>query len=97
MGKGIGDWIKGKIEEASAPLSCGKVELLGDFEATIHGCKKIVYYTPEKIKLAMKKRGGLITLEGSKLVCTSFFVGAVVIEGKIERVELSEKILEGKK
>ncbi len=91
------EWIKGKISEISAPLSSSRVELLGNFAATVHGCKKIVQYSPEKIKLAMKKKGSAVTLEGSGLVCTSFFVGAVVVEGKIERVELSESVGEGGK
>ena len=93
----LGEWIKAKIDNVSAPLTYGTVELLGNFEASIHGCKKIIHYTPEKIKLAMKKKGGFLTIEGSELVCTSFFIGAVVIEGKIERVELSENGAEGEK
>ena len=91
MGKmGVGEWLKDRFSEIKAPLSAGRIEICGNFEATVHGCKRIIHYSPERITLAMKEKGRTLTLEGRELVCVSFFVGAVVIEGIIERVELSE-------
>ena len=85
----VTDWLRGKLCEVGVSPGFPKMEIIGDFEATLHGCKRIIQYSPEKIKLEVKKKGGTVTFEGSELVCTSFFVGAVVIEGKIERVEFS--------
>lgn len=93
----VGEWLRGKFSEMGVPLNSARVEIVGDFEATVHGCRRIIHYSPEKISLQMKKKGGTVTLEGQGLVCSSFFVGAVVVEGKIERVELSGRGREGER
>jgi sporulation protein YqfC len=85
----VSEWLKSRISDASAPLRAGRIEIVGDFEVSVHGCRRIIHYSPEKISLQMKKKGGIVTFEGEGLLCTSFFVGSVVIEGKIEKVELS--------
>ena len=93
----MGEWFREHFAELGAPLNCGRVEIVGDFEATVHGCRRISHYSPEKISLQMKKRDGVVSVEGQDLVCTSFFVGAVVIEGKIKKVEISGGVKEGKR
>ena len=84
----IGEWVHGKLSDASAPLLAPRIEITGNFEVILHGCKRILSYTPERITLQMK-RGGEISIVGSTLVCSSFFIGAVVIEGRIESVLFS--------
>ena len=64
------------------------VELRGRNVAMVSGGGKILLYTPEEIRIALKK--GVLSVTGHRLVCTSYYVGAVGIEGQICRVSFEE-------
>ena len=59
----------------------GLVELRGRCSATVRGGGKILLYTPEEIRIALPKC--VLSLRGEELICTSYYQGAIGVEGKI--------------
>ena len=57
--------------------------------ATVRGCRNILFYSPEEVRLAL--RGREICLRGRELKCVSFAGGSVTVEGFLSAVELSER------
>ena len=64
------------------------IELRGQNAVTVRGCGRILLYTPEEIRLGLKK--GYLSICGKRLVCTSYYAGAVGIDGYIRRVSFEE-------
>ena len=64
------------------------VELRGRHAVTVSGGGRILLYTPEEIRIALKR--GCLSVVGHRLVCTSYYVGAVGIEGLICGVSFEE-------
>ena len=60
------------------------VEIRGRGMMTVRGNGKILIYTPSEI--AVELHDGILTVRGRRLVCTSYYVGALGIEGKIDEV-----------
>ena len=60
------------------------VEIRGRGMMTVRGNGKIFVYTPDEISVALCD--GVLTVHGRRLVCTSYYVGAIGIEGKIDEV-----------
>ncbi len=65
------------------------VEIRGRGSVTVSGARKIVTYTPERIRLALWR--GALLVEGKRLLCTSYFSGTVGIDGQIDRVSFEEE------
>ena len=59
------------------------VVLRGSNGATVHGCRKILQYSPIEIQLLLSE--AVISLEGERLYCTSFGAGSVTVEGSIQK------------
>lgn len=57
------------------------LEMSNRHEIYIHGCEKILKYTSAEIILGLKK--DTVSVNGSELVCISYFSGSVLIRGKI--------------
>ena len=55
---------------------------------TVEGCTSILLYTPNEIRLSMKK--GDVCIMGEELVCTSYHSVEVTVEGKINSVSFEE-------
>lgn len=72
-------------------LLCGgcRVEIRGRGEAVIEGCRKVVTFTPDIIRLAMSDFN--IVIEGERLNCLSFCEGSLVIGGRINRFVYEER------
>lgn len=64
------------------------LELRGRESMSIKGCGRILLYTPEEIRIALKK--GCLRVCGKRLVCTSYHAGAVGIDGAIETIAFEE-------
>ncbi len=64
------------------------LELRGRESMTVKGCGKILLYTPDEIRIALKK--GYLRVCGKRLVCTSYHAGAVGIDGAIETIAFEE-------
>ena len=59
------------------------VVLRGRRGATVHGCRKILQYSPIEIQLLLAD--AVISLEGESLYCTSFGAGSVTVEGNVQK------------
>ena len=57
------------------------VVLRGSCGATVHGCRKILQYSPIEIQLLLSD--AVVSLEGESLYCTSFGAGSVTVEGRV--------------
>ena len=66
----------------------GLVEIRGREELCVKGCGRILVYTPELIRVAL--RGGSLVIEGKRLCCTSYRAGEIGIGGQICRVSFEE-------
>ena len=65
------------------------VEIRGRGALSVSGCRGILEYTPERIRLALKR--GSLSVEGKRLSCASYLAGAVTVDGWIERVRFEEE------
>ena len=85
----LGEWLSLKLDIPSDIMSGGmRVELRGRNSMTVHGCRKILGYSPDRIILQMKDC--IIEVCGACLVCISYLAGAVGIEGRICAVTLED-------
>jgi sporulation protein YqfC len=66
----------------------GMVEIRGRSSMIVRGCGRILVYKPDEIRLEMGVSE--ITVWGEKLVCTSYYLGAVGIEGQIKAINFEE-------
>ena len=69
-------------------LGGGRIELRGRNELTVQGGGKILLYTPEEIRIGFE--GGYLSVCGKRLVCISYYAGAVGIEGYIFGLSFEE-------
>ena len=76
------------VRHFSAGALSGMTVLYGNQSATVRGCRRILFYSPERIRLALGERE--IDLCGRGLRCVSFAGGTVCVEGTVEMVTLSE-------
>lgn len=60
------------------------LEMRGRGSVTARGCGRIIEYLPESIRL--ESGDGEILVRGRGLVCTSYRIGAVTIEGRIDMI-----------
>ena len=79
----------GSILDIPSDLLCGGcyMELRGQNELKLQGCRQISVYTPEQIVLRLRR--GEVCISGRRLTCTSYHGGCAVIEGWIVRVEFA--------
>ncbi len=66
----------------------GSVEIRGRGSVTVHGSGTILTYTPGVICLQFGR--GVLRIEGEALVCSSYFLGAVRVDGKIHGLAFEE-------
>ena len=66
----------------------GLVELRGRGGVTVQGGGKILTYTPDLIRIQMKE--SCLSIVGKRLVCTSYFLGSVTVDGWISSVSFEE-------
>lgn len=71
----------------SLPGEC-LVELRGHHAVTVKGGGRILLYTPEEIRIGLRR--GCLSVVGKRLVCASYYVGAVGIEGRIDGIFFRE-------
>lgn len=72
-------------------LICGGciAELRGRGEATLCGCRRVLLFRPEIIKLEMPEFN--IVIEGEGLKCGTFCYSRVTVHGKIHAIKYEEK------
>lgn len=62
------------------------IEIRGRTNARIHGCKEILVYTTDNVKLQLSEC--ILQVIGKELYCTSYGSGTIEIDGMISSVEL---------
>lgn len=65
-----------------------RLELCGRHALTVHGCRRILSYTPEEICLGLK--GCILSVQGVRLVCASYLSGAVGIDGRVDTLSFHD-------
>lgn len=64
------------------------VELSGQRELTVRGCRRILHYGDEEIRLRVGKT--VLCVCGKELLCTSFGNGGVTVRGWIVSLRFGE-------
>ena len=64
------------------------VEMRGRTNVVVHGCREILLYTPEEVRLRL--RGCIICVRGSGLYCTAYHTGTADIDGRIISVSFGD-------
>lgn len=71
------------------------LEIRGQSAMTVRGSGKILVYTPEEICVELRR--GVVSVKGQRLVCTSYYLGALGIEGKIQAVVFGDAVVYDKR
>ena len=58
--------------------------LRGAHGAAVYGCRRILFYAPERICLSRGKEK--LCVRGRELICTSFCAGSVTVSGEVEGI-----------
>ena len=66
------------------------IEIRGRSYMMIHGSGKIISYTSEEIRIRLKKN--CLSVKGTGLVCISYHVDSVGIEGKISDISFCGEV-----
>lgn len=88
-----GDWRERLCRRLDLPPDSlpggGLLEVRGQSSVTVKGCGRILTYTPELIRI--RRQGGVLCVRGKRLSCTSYYVGAVGIDGWIGSISFEEE------
>ncbi len=88
-GMPLSEWLSLRLDIPADVLSGGiRLDLRGRNTLTVHGCRRIMDFTPCRIRLALT--GCDLVVEGDRLTCTSYLAGAVGIEGCICRMAFED-------
>ena len=76
----------GALLDVPADLICGGcyLEMRGQGELSLQGCRRIAVYTPEEIVLRL--RNGSVRLGGKRLTCLSYHAGKITVRGWITEI-----------
>ncbi len=75
------EWLSVCLDIPSDLADGMRLDLRGRHTLTVHGCRRILHYGTDEIRLALPHC--MLTISGERLVCTSYLAGAVGIEGQI--------------
>lgn len=70
-------------------LDVPRVTLIGDMQAQIENHRGVVEYTPTRVRI--RAAGGVLAVEGKGLRIGSIYRDEVVVEGRIDRLELGRR------
>lgn len=77
------EWLAVRLDIPPDLFTGGmRLEMRGRQSLTVHGCRRILAYGPECMRLALKD--ATLTVRGSRLICTSYLGGAVGIDGQVD-------------
>jgi len=66
------------------------VEIRGKSNVCVHGCREILLYTPEEVRVRMS--GCVLSVKGLSLYCTAYHSGNAEIDGIIDSVSFAEEV-----
>ena len=85
--------LTGEYDVPAEMLSGGCfVEIRGRHRVSVRGCRRVVLYSPVKVVLKMKKE--MLQICGKRLSCSTYFAGAMAIEGIIDSVSFLRELEE---
>ena len=85
----LGEWLAVKLDFPADLTGDGiRLDLRGRNALTVHGCTRILDFTPCAVTLEMGD--STLTVRGLRLICTTYLAGAVGIEGHICCMEFSD-------
>ena len=80
--RSLTEWLAVKLDIPADLSGDGmRLDMRGRNTLLIHGCRKILDFNPCEVRLVLKD--STLTVKGKRLICTSYLVGAVGIEGFI--------------
>ena len=80
--RSLPEWLAVKLDIPADITGDGlRLDMRGRHTLTVHGCRKILDFTPCEVRLAL--RDATLTVSGRRLICTAYLAGAVGIEGYI--------------
>lgn len=65
------------------------VEMRGRTNVIVHGCREILLYTSEEVRLRL--RGCVVCVRGERLYCTAYHTGTADICGRIDSVSFAQE------
>ena len=78
----LAEWLAVRMDVPADVLTGGlRLDMRGRNTLTVHGCTRILDYSPEAVRLRLAE--GAVVVTGERLICTSYLAGAVGIEGRI--------------
>ena len=80
----------GTLLDIPSDLICGGcyLEMRGQSELSLQGCRRIAVYTPEEIVLCLRR--GSVRLGGKRLTCLSYHAGRITVHGGITEISFCE-------
>ena len=88
-GEGIRDRLTRRLDLPPDLLgSGGLVEIRGRGTVTVRGGGRILRYTPKEIRISMPRC--VLSIRGERLICTSYYRGAIGVDGVIGGVFFEE-------
>ena len=76
------EWLAVRLDIPADVTGEGlRLDMRGRHTLTIHGCRKILTFSPCEVSLALQD--STLTVKGRRLICTAYLAGAVGIEGYI--------------
>ena len=80
---------KAMLRAADVPIAavsgCAKIEMMGNREATVDGCRGVAEYSDTVIKLNIS--GGSVSFSGDGLEITCLYRSEATVRGNIRSVE----------
>lgn len=82
QGRPLKEWLAVKLDVPADVMGDGlRLDMRGRHTLTVHGCRKILTFSPCEVSLALKD--STLTVKGRRLICIAYLAGAVGIEGYI--------------
>ena len=76
------EWLAVKLDIPADVTGEGlRLDMRGRHTLTVHGCRKILAFSPCEVSLALQD--SILKIRGRRLICTAYLAGAVGIEGYI--------------
>ena len=79
-GRGLWEYLAVKAELPSDVVARGfRMEMRGRHTLFLHGCRRILKYSPQE--MVMEAKGITVSVTGERLVCSTFHDGTVTVDG----------------
>lgn len=95
-GRGVGarpsraEWLAVKLDIPADVTGGGlRVDLRGRNSLTVHGCRRILDFSPCEIKLELED--AILTVCGCRLICTAYLSDAVGVDGYVCSLTFADK------